>query len=79
MVLLYAGNKDAQHSYIAAAKDKNYEVLLLDSPIISHLIQKLEGDNSDITFVRVDSDHIDNLIKKRKQPFQNCQTKKKKA
>jgi molecular chaperone HtpG len=39
-------------------------VLLLDSPIISHLIQKLESDNSDITFVRVDSDHIDNLIKK---------------
>ncbi len=64
LVILYAGNKDAQHSYIAAAKDKGYEVLLLDSPIISHLIQKLEGDNSDLTFVRVDSDHIDNLIKK---------------
>ncbi|AWI25730.1 molecular chaperone HtpG [Flavobacterium pallidum] len=64
LVLLYAGNKDAQHSYIAAAAEKGYEVLLLDSPIISHLIQKLESDNSDITFVRVDSDHIDNLIKK---------------
>lgn len=64
IVLLYAGNKDAQHSYIAAAKDKGYEVLLLDSPIVSHLIQKLEGDNSDITFVRVDSDHVDNLIRK---------------
>jgi molecular chaperone HtpG len=36
----------------------------LDSPIISHLIQKLEADNKDLTFVRVDSDHIDNLIKK---------------
>lgn len=64
LVILYAGNKDAQHSYIEAAKDKGYEVLLLDSPIISHLIQKIEGDNSDLTFVRVDSDHIDNLIKK---------------
>jgi molecular chaperone HtpG len=64
LVLLYAGNKDAQHSYIESAKEKGYEVLLLDSPIISHLIQKLESDNSDITFVRVDSDHIDNLIKK---------------
>ena len=64
LVVLYAGNKDAQHSYIAAAKDKGYEVLLLDSPIISHVIQKLEGDNSDLTFVRVDSDHVDNLIKK---------------
>nr|WP_294932769.1 molecular chaperone HtpG [uncultured Flavobacterium sp.] len=64
LVVLYAGNKDAQHSYIQTAKEKGYEVLLLDSPIISHLIQKIEGDNKDITFVRVDSDHIDNLIKK---------------
>ncbi|PBJ13800.1 molecular chaperone HtpG [Flavobacterium sp. ACN6] len=64
LVVLYAGNKDAQHSYIESAKEKGYEVLLLDSPIISHLIQKIEGDNSDLTFVRVDSDHIDNLIKK---------------
>ncbi|HMK06524.1 MAG TPA: molecular chaperone HtpG [Flavobacterium sp.] len=64
LVLLYAGNKDAQHSYIETAKEKGYEVLLLDSPIISHLIQKLESDHSDITFIRVDSDHIDNLIKK---------------
>ena len=64
LVVLYASNKDAQHSYIASAKDKGYEVLLLDSPIISHLIQKLEGDNSDLTFVRVDSDHVENLIKK---------------
>ena len=64
LVVLYAGNKEAQHSYIEIAKEKGYEVLLLDSPIISHLIQKIEGDNSNLTFVRVDSDHIDNLIKK---------------
>ncbi|MFT3795513.1 molecular chaperone HtpG [Flavobacterium sp.] len=64
LVILYAGNKDAQHAYIDAAKAKGYEVVLLDSPIVSHLIQKLEGDNPDLTFVRVDSDHIDNLIKK---------------
>jgi molecular chaperone HtpG len=64
LVVLYAGNKDAQHSYIESAKEKGYEVLLLDSPIISHLIQKIEGDNKDLTFVRVDSDHVDNLIKK---------------
>jgi len=64
LVVLYAGNKEAQHSYIEIAKDKGYEVLVLDSPIISHLIQKIEGDNSNMTFVRVDSDHIDNLIKK---------------
>jgi molecular chaperone HtpG len=64
LVVLYAGNKEAQHSYIEIAQEKGYEVLLLDSPIISHLIQKIEGDNTDMTFVRVDSDHIDNLIKK---------------
>ena len=64
LVVLYAGNKEAQHLYIEIAKEKGYEVLLLDSPIISHLIQKIEGDNSNMTFVRVDSDHIDNLIKK---------------
>jgi len=64
LVILYAGNKEAQHSYIEIAKEKGYEVLLLDSPIISHLIQKIEGDNKDLHFVRVDSDHIDNLIKK---------------
>jgi molecular chaperone HtpG len=64
LVILYAGNKEAQHSYIEIAKEKGYEVLLLDSPIIPHLIQKIESNNNDLTFVRVDSDHIDNLIKK---------------
>ena len=64
LVLLYASNKEEQHSYIAAAKDKGYEVLLLDSPIISHLIQKLETSQEKISFARVDGDHIDNLIKK---------------
>ncbi|MGG8498040.1 molecular chaperone HtpG [Tenacibaculum sp. TC6] len=64
-ILLYAANKDAQHSYIEAAKAKGYEVLVLDSPIVSHLMQKLEttGD-SKVQFTRVDADHIDNLIKK---------------
>ena len=64
LVILYANNKEAQHSYIETAKEKGYEVLVLDSPIISHLIQKLEADNENLTFVRVDSDHVDNLIKK---------------
>ncbi|MDC1265422.1 molecular chaperone HtpG [Flavobacteriaceae bacterium] len=64
LVILYASNKDAQHSYIEAAKTKGYEVLLLDSPIVSHLIQKLESEKENTSFVRVDSDHVDNLIKK---------------
>ena len=69
LVILYASNKDSQHSYIDAAKEKGYEVLLMDSPIVSHLIQKLEADNEKLTFTRVDSDHIDNLIKKDDTPI----------
>ena len=64
LVVLYASNKDEQHAYIDAAKEKGYEVLFLDSPIVSHLIQKLESTEENVTFVRVDGDHIDNLIKK---------------
>lgn len=64
LVILYASNTDAQHSYIEAAKAKGYEVLLLDSPIVSHLIQKLESTKENISFARVDGDHIDNLINK---------------
>jgi len=64
LVILYASDNDAQHSYVEAAEAKGYQVLLLDSPIVSHLIQKLEADNENLMFVRVDSDHIDNLIKK---------------
>ncbi|AYO56888.1 molecular chaperone HtpG [Chryseobacterium sp. 6424] len=64
VVILYANNEHDQHSYIQAAKDKGYEVLLLDSPIVPHLIQKLETSKEKIQFARVDADHINNLIKK---------------
>ena len=64
LVVLYASNKETQHSYIDIAKAKGYQVLLLDSPIVSHLIQKLEADNENLTFARVDADHIDKLIEK---------------
>ena len=63
-VILYANNADEQHSYIESAKEKGYEVLLLDSPIVPHLIQKLEGSKENVSFARVDADHINNLIKK---------------
>jgi len=63
-VVLYTSNKDAQHSYIQEVTAKGYEVLVLDSPIISHLMQKLEGSAEKVKFTRVDSDHVDNLIKK---------------
>ncbi|MBW8360804.1 MAG: molecular chaperone HtpG [Kaistella sp.] len=64
LVILYATNEHDQHSYVQAAKDKGYEVLLLDSPIVPHLIQKLESSKEKIQFARVDADHVNNLIKK---------------
>ena len=64
LIILYAQNKDDQHSYIKNAKEKDYEVLLLDSPIISHLMQKFESKKEKIKFTRVDSDALENLINK---------------
>jgi molecular chaperone HtpG len=64
LIILYASNAEEQHSYIEAAKSKGYEVLLLDSPIVSHLIQKLESSKEKISFSRVDADHLDKLIQK---------------
>jgi len=63
-IILYASNVDEQHAYIEAAKEKGYKVILLDSPIVSHLIQKLESSNEKLSFARVDGDAIENLIKK---------------
>jgi molecular chaperone HtpG len=64
LVVLYASDKDAQHSYIEAAKTKGYEVLLMDSPIVGHLMQKLESSKEKLSFARVDADPIDKLIQK---------------
>lgn len=64
LVLLYTSNAEEQHSYIKQAEDKGYTVLLLDSPIIGHLLQKIEGSQESVSFARVDGDTIENLIKK---------------
>lgn len=66
-VILYASNKEEQHAYIQDAKEKGYTVLLLDSPIVAHLIQKIESAQSDVAFVRVDADSVENLVKKEEQ------------
>ena len=67
LVLLYASNLEEQHSYIEAAKEKGCTVLLLDSPIVPHLLQKLETSKENISFARVDSDAVENLIKKEEE------------
>jgi molecular chaperone HtpG len=64
LIQLYASNIDEQHAYIEAAKAKGYTVLLLDSPIVSHLLQKLETSEENISFARVDADQVDKLILK---------------
>ena len=63
-IILYATDVKEQDSYVSLAKEKGYKVLILDSPIISHLIQKLESSEKNISFSRVDSDTLENLIKK---------------
>ena len=64
LIVLYTNDVEEQHSYIKNAEEKGYTVLLLDSPIISHLIQKIETTKEKISFCRVDGDSIENLIKK---------------
>ena len=64
LLTLYTHNKDEQDSFINSANEKNYEVIELDGPLVSHIISKLESDNNNIQFARVDSDTIDKLIEK---------------
>ncbi|OQD41794.1 molecular chaperone HtpG [Croceivirga radicis] len=78
-VLLYASNTEEQHSYTEAAKAKGYEVLLLDSPIVAHLLQKLETSKENISFARVDADHVDNLIKKEEETISKLSDDEKEA
>jgi molecular chaperone HtpG len=64
LVYLYATNVQDQHAYIDAAKERGYEVLLMETMLDPHYINHLESKLKDTTFVRVDSDTIDKLIKK---------------
>lgn len=63
-IYLYTSNPTEQHSYITAARDRGYDVLVLDSPLDGHYINFLEQKLNNISFVRVDADTIDKLIKK---------------
>ncbi len=64
LVYLYTNNPEEQHGFIEEAKGHGYDVLHLDSPIVGHLLQKLEMDGEKITFARVDSEPIEKLIAK---------------
>ncbi|HEX7413280.1 MAG TPA: molecular chaperone HtpG [Bacteroidia bacterium] len=64
LVYLYTTDITEQHSYIQAAKDRGYDVLLFDTPLDSHFIGKLESTLKEAAFVRVDADTVDKLINK---------------
>lgn len=63
-VCLYTNDEQAHHSYIQTAKDRGYDVLLMNSPLTSHFISKLEQSNEKVKFARIDSDTLDKLIPK---------------
>ena len=64
VVFLYATDVDAQYSFIEAAKNRGYDVLLMDCQLDSHYVQLLEAKIENARFARVDSDTVDNLIPK---------------
>ena len=68
LVYLYATNKDDQYSYIKAAQDKGYSVLLFDGQLDVPCIQTLEQKFEKSRFTRVDSDTVDHLIQKEEKP-----------
>jgi len=63
-IILYTNDKKEQDSFVKTATAKGYEVLELGGPLISHLISRLESDNTDVQFSRVDADIIDKLVEK---------------
>ena len=64
VVYLYATDVDAQYPFIEAAKNKGYDVLLMDCELDAHFVNLLEQKIPDTRFARVDSDSVDNLIPK---------------
>ncbi len=69
IIYLYTTNVSEQHAYIDAAKSRGYDVILMETMIDAHYINQLESKLKDTSFVRVDSDTVDKLIKKdEKQP-----------
>ena len=68
IIALYATDKEEQYSFVSAAKEKGYDVLIMDSAFDAHFINQIEQKNQDIRFMRVDSDTLDKLIRKDDNP-----------
>lgn len=67
LVYLYATDTEEQFSYIESAKERGYDVMLMDGVLDSHFIQHIEQKFEDSHFARVDSDSIDKLVKKEEE------------
>ncbi|WP_080904694.1 molecular chaperone HtpG [Parabacteroides sp. Marseille-P3160] len=79
LIYLYTTNKNEQYSYIQAAKDKGYSVLVMDGQLDVHIVSQFEQKFEKTRFVRVDSDTIDNLIRKAEQSQVNLDEEQKNA
>ncbi len=64
VVVLYTHDVDAHFGFVKSAKDRGYDVVVLDGPLVPHWIQKMEMANENLSFARVDADTLDKLIKK---------------
>lgn len=64
VTVLYAVDEKEQYSFVETAKNRGYDVAIMDTPLTSHLVSKLEQKMSDLGFARVDADTIDKLIEK---------------
>jgi molecular chaperone HtpG len=79
VVYLYSSNAEEQHGFIETATARGYQVLVMDSPIDPHFINQLESKLENTSFVRVDADTIDKLIKKEEaQPSKLSEDEQKK-
>ena len=77
LVILYTQDADANYTYIERAKAKGYDVLLMDSELDVHAMSQFEQKNEKLRFVRVDSDVIENLIRKEEATKDNYSTEQK--
>ena len=78
VIALYATDKEEQYSFVSAAKEKGYDVLVMDSAFDAHFINQIEQKNQDIRFMRVDSDTLDKLIRKDDNPVSQLSDDEKK-
>jgi molecular chaperone HtpG len=80
IVMLYANDPEAQYSYIETAKERGYDVLVMDGILDNHFINHLEQKLDKVSFARVDADTIDKLIKKEEeQPMKLSEEEQKKV